>query len=135
MFLKTICASEGEWLEASLEWLFFEETMRLKLADVFSQCDTMGIPNPFSLKDLLQSVASFVKIEKPFCVVGNTKVISDFNQISEENFLKYLELIKHVGKAVAEQLYGDFSEDANLSIHEERVFYFVEKNTVRHLVK
>ena len=109
--------------------------MRLKLADVFSQCDTMGIPNPFSLKDLLQSVASFVKIEKPFCVVGNTKVISNFNQISEENFLKYLELIKHAGKAVAEQLYGDFSEDANLSIHEERVFYFVKKNTVRHLVK
>ena len=50
--------------------------------------------------------------------MGDIKVISDFNQISEENFLKYLELINHAGKAVAEQLYGDFSEDADLSIHE-----------------
>ena len=51
--------------------------------------------------------------------MGNIKAISGFNQISEEKFLAYVELIKPAGKEVAEKLYGDFSEDANLAIHEE----------------
>ena len=59
--------------------------------------------------------------------MGNIKAISGFNQISEEKFLAYVELIKPAGKEVAEKLYGDFSEDANLAIHEERVFDFVKK--------
>ena len=59
--------------------------------------------------------------------MGNIKAISGFNQISEEKFLAYVELIKPAGKEVAEKLYGDFSEDANLAIHEDRVFDFVKK--------
>ena len=51
--------------------------------------------------------------------MGNIKAISGFNQISEEKFPAYVELIKPAGKEVAEKLYGDFSEDANLAIHEE----------------
>ena len=84
----------------------------MRLKKLFSQYDTMGIPNPFSLK-------YFVTIQKLFYVVENTKFTSDFNQISEENFLVYIQLIKPSGKKVAEKLYGDFSEDANLAIHEE----------------
>ena len=101
--------------------------MREKLPHLFNQYDTMGIPNPFSLKDLLLSVASFVTIQKPFYFVVNVKAISDFNQISEENFLAYVELTKPIGKEVAEKLYDDFSEDASLVVHEERVFDFVKK--------
>ena len=103
--------------------------MREKLPHLFSQYDTMGIPNPFSLKDLLLSVASFVTIQKPFYIVVNVKAISDFNQISEENFLAYVELTKPTGKEVAEKLYDDFmmTEDASLTVHEERVFDFVKK--------
>lgn len=77
--------------------------MREKLADLFSQYDTVGIPNLFSLKDLLLSVESFVTIQKPFYIVVNIKAISDFNQI-EENFLAYVELIKPIRKEVAEKL-------------------------------
>ena len=69
----------------------------------------------------------FGTIQKLFFVVGNIKAISGFNQISEEKFLAYVELIKPAGKEVAEKLYGDFSEDANLAIHEDRVFDFVKK--------
>ena len=57
----------------------------------------------------------------------NINAISDFIQISEEHFLSYVELIKPAEKEVAEKLYGVFSEDANLVIHEERVFDFVKK--------
>ena len=59
--------------------------------------------------------------------MGNINAISDFIQISEEHFLSYVELIKPAEKEVAEKLYGVFSEDANLVIHEERVFDFVKK--------
>ena len=73
--LETICISERQSLEQAMQCIFLEETMRLKLAGLFSQYDTMGIPNPYSLKDLLQSVASFVTIQKPFYVLGNVKAI------------------------------------------------------------
>ena len=59
--------------------------------------------------------------------MGNINAISDFIQISEEHFLSYVELIKPAEKEVAEKLYGVFSEDANLAIHEETVFDFVKK--------
>ena len=59
--------------------------------------------------------------------MGNINAISDFIQISEEHFLSYVELIKPAEKEVAEKLYGVFSEDAILVIHEERVFDFVKK--------
>ena len=59
--------------------------------------------------------------------MGNINAISDFIQISEEHFLSYVELIKPAEKEVAEKLYGVFSEDANLVIHEEGVFDFVKK--------
>ena len=72
----------------------------------------MGIPNPFSLK-------YFVTIKKLFYVVENIKVISDFNQILEENFLVYIQLIKPAGRKTAEKLYDDFSEDAHLAINGE----------------
>ena len=72
----------------------------------------MGIPNPFSLK-------YFATIQRLFYVVENIKVISDFNQILEENFLVYIQLIKPAGKKAAEKLYDDFSEDAHLAINGE----------------
>ena len=59
--------------------------------------------------------------------MGNINAISDFIQISEEHFLSYVELIKPAEKEVAEKLYGVFSEDANLVIHEEGVSDFVKK--------
>ena len=42
-FLETICILERQLLEQPLKCIFFEETMTLKLADLFSQYDTMGI--------------------------------------------------------------------------------------------
>ena len=84
----------------------------MRLKNLFSQYDPMGIPNPFSLK-------YFGTIQKLFYVVENIKVTSDFNQISEENFLVYIQLIKPAGKKVAEKFDGDSSEDANLARHEE----------------
>ena len=42
-FLETICILERQLLEQALKCIFFEETMTLKLADLFSQYDTMGI--------------------------------------------------------------------------------------------
>ena len=59
--------------------------------------------------------------------MGNINAISDFIQISEEHFLSYVELIKPAEKEVAEKLYGVFSEDANLVIHEEGALDFVKK--------
>ena len=122
-FLEAICTSERQLLEQAFQCLLLGETMRLK--NLFSQYDPMGIPNPFSLK-------YFGTIQKLFYVVENIKVTSDFNQISEENFLVHIQLIKPAGKKVAEKFYGDSSEDANLARHEEWIFDYV-KNTLRRL--
>ena len=63
----------------------------------------MGIPNLFSLK-------YFVTIQKLFYVVENIKVISDFNQISEENFLVYIQLIKPAGKKLQKNFMVTFQK-------------------------